>query len=122
MSDIARVLAEHTGWSQTGPDVHGAWEVECFDCGAGLGDSAQFVAAWEARTGKSHAEASRRGSAPAYDEALAAHQAEMLAPLIRQEKAEAWGEGYSAGYAARSKEESFDPGANPYREAGGDRG
>ena len=80
-----QVLAAHTGWSQTGPDVHGLMEVECFSCGVRLGDDRHLIAAWEARTGRTHNEWATRGAAPAFDDALAQHQTDMLnaAGLLR---------------------------------------
>lgn len=77
--DAAEVLAAHSGWSQVGPDASGLMEVECFDCGERLGDDGPLIEEWEARTGKTHTEWATRGASPAFDEAQAQHQADMLA-------------------------------------------
>jgi hypothetical protein len=75
---LARLLAQHSGWATTGPDVNGVMEVECFDCGVALGDDHLLIDAWEERTGNSHGEWAKRGAVPAFDEALARHQAQQI--------------------------------------------
>lgn len=75
----AEVLAAHSGWGQTGPDAHDIMEVTCFNCGAHLGNDGQLIEEWETRTGVPHTDMAIHGAMPAFDDALAAHQADMLA-------------------------------------------
>lgn len=102
---IARALAEHSGWSQSGPDdgVH----LNCFDCGDDLGLERVIVSDWIHRTGKDPAEWNTHGAVPAYDERLAEHQADAILPIVARVEQEAYRRGQVEALREASEDRSL---------------